>query len=185
MNEKIQCRPASREDLERIWNQSISNHPGDPQWLIWKDQFILDNIEGRAQTFVISYSNQPSEGLTKGDDFSENQLLREELIGEATLLLSPLCTAIRGREQLADQKQIANINALRIQASFEGRGYASALIRTVEKWALKKGYEKLSIGVEACESRNRAIYQHWGFNDFIHSEIEDGDEVLYFSKRIK
>ena len=41
------------------------------------------------------------------------------------------------------------------------------------------------IGVEVKETRNLAIYLHWGFNSFIRLEIEDGNLILYFSKSLK
>lgn len=41
-------------------------------------------------------------------------------IGEGTLILSPVCNAIAGRQSLCDGKETANINALRIRKEWEG-----------------------------------------------------------------
>jgi len=95
------------------------------------------------------------------------------------LLLSPTCSAIAGRKVLCDGKATANINALRIQKAYEGKGHISKLIR-----ALRNHITKLTIGVEAKETRTLAIYLHLGFTKFLFAEMEEGELVLYFSKQI-
>lgn len=91
-------------------------------------------------------------------------------IGEGTLLFSPQCNAIRGRTQLADGRRTANINALRIRKKHEGKGYISALVRMMEQHASENGYTHLTIGVEARETRNLAIYLHWGYDELVTAE---------------
>ncbi len=56
------------------------------------------------------------------------------------MLLSPTCSAIAGRKVLCDGKATANINALRIQKAYEGKGHISKLIR-----ALRNHITKLTI----------------------------------------
>ena len=158
----ISCHPATAEELEAAWNYNIETHPTDPQWVVWKEQFIAYNRSGMARTYVITHGRQP--------------------VGEATLLLSPDCTAIRGRLDLADGAYTANINGLRIQKPYEGRGYVSALIKQLEQDAARSGITRITIGVEAAETRNLGIYLHWGYNRFLRSETEDGALVLYYGK---
>lgn len=160
----VEYRKATMEDLERIWNKSIAENPNDGRYIRWKAQFIADNKSGAAATFVILADDEP--------------------VGEGTLLLSPECKAIRNRPSLCDGKQIANINALRIQKAFEGNGHISALMREIEQYAHSIGIRRLTIGVEAAETRNLAIYLHWGFMQFIMHEEEDGELVLYYAKDI-
>ncbi len=164
MQNEVIYRQASLSDLEQIWDASILAHPDEPEYIRWKDQFIADNVAGRSKSFVIDYNGQ--------------------LIGEGTLLLSPECEAIRGRMMLSDRKTIANINALRIQKAYESRGYISGLMRYIEDAARQDGYRSLSIGVEAKETRNLAIYLHWGYDEFIWSEIEDDELILYYAKAL-
>lgn len=161
----IAYEKATWEILNRIWDKSIEENPEDHRYIRWKQQFLSDNETGAAATFVI---------LADGDP-----------VGEGTLLLSPDCRAIRGRRELCDGEKTANINALRVQKEYEGQGHISALMKTMERYARSIGIEKLTIGVEAAETRNLAIYLHWGFRNFLMHEIEDGELILYFGKNLK
>ena len=158
-------RKATMEDLEKIWNKSILDNQGDDRYIRWKQQFIEDNRRNAAATFVI--------------------VAEEEPVGEGTLLLSPDCKALRGRTALCDGVTTANINALRIQSAFEGQGHISRLMRAMEVYARSIGITRLTIGVEAVESRNLAIYLHWGFTEFVMHEQEDGTLVLYYAKDLQ
>lgn len=124
---------------------------------------MTNNRSGKAVTFLV--------------------LCNEDAVGEGTLLLSPTCSAIAGRKVLCDGKATANINALRIQKAYEGKGHISKLIREMEQFALRNHITKLTIGVEAKETRTLAIYLHLGFTEFLFAEIEEGELVLYFGKQ--
>lgn len=160
----ILYRKANLEDLERIWNKNIAENPEDPRYIRWKEQFICDNLRGAAATFVIFADGEP--------------------VGEGTLLLSPDCKAVRNRPNLCDGQKTANINALRIQKEWEGQGRISALVKHMEQYALQLGLERLTIGVEAAETRNLGIYLHWGYDQFVMSEIEDDTLILYYAKTL-
>lgn len=58
-------------------------------------------------------------------------------------------------------------------------------MRAIEQYAIEKGIQKLTIGVEEKETRNLAIYLHFGFNEFLLSELEEGELVLYFGKPLE
>ena len=161
----IAYEKATREILNRIWDKSIEENPEDHRYIRWKQQFLSDNETGAAATFVI---------LADGDP-----------VGEGTLLLSPDCRAIRGRRELCDGEKTANINALRVQKEYEDQGHISALMNTMERYARSIGIETLTIGVETAETRNLAIYLHWGFTEYILSEEEDDTLVLYYGKPLE
>lgn len=161
----IEYRKATPDDLECIWNMNIADNPDDPRWIEWKREYIAYNQSGMAATYVVCADRQP--------------------IGEGTLLFSPQCKAVRGRLDLADQARAANINALRIRKAYEGKGYISALVKMMEHDALSLGYTRLTIGVEAGQARNLAIYLHWGYDRFLCSEFEDEALVLYYEKKLK
>ena len=165
MNNKVEYRIASNKDLEQIWEMNIADNIGDERWVNWKNQVITDNKNGRAYTFVVIFDNVP--------------------IGEGTLIFSSECGAINGKTSLADNKKAANINALRIRKEHEGKGYISALVKMMECYAAQNDYTRLTIGVEAKETRNLAIYLHWGYNLYVTSETEDGELVLYYAKDIR
>lgn len=158
-------KKANLTDLEKIWDKNIREHKSDKRWIKWKNEMIENNRNSKSVTFVINCDDEP--------------------IGEGTLLFSPKCKAIRNRKKLCDGKEIANLNALRIQKDYENKGHISKLVKEIEKYALLSGYSYLTIGVEAKETRNLAIYLHWGYNEFIMSSKEDGELVLYFRKKLK
>lgn len=159
-----QYRKASPADLESIWDRSIADHRGDSHWIAWKEEYIRYNQNGMGATFVVLHNGRP--------------------VGEGTLLFSPQCSAIRERTQLADGHRTANINALRIRKKHEGLGHISALVRMMEQYAAENGYTHLTIGVEARETRNLAIYLHWGYDVFVTAEREEGELVLYYAKNL-
>lgn len=160
----FEYRAASLDDLNLRWDKNIEENIGDTRWTEWKTQYIDDNKAGDCKTFVI---------LNAGEPF-----------GEGTLMFSPLHGAVNGRTELADGVNTANINALRIDKPYEGKGHISRLVKLMEQYAKDAGYKILTIGVEAREARSLAIYLHWGYTNFIKSEIEDGILVLYYSKSL-
>ncbi|MBQ8174751.1 MAG: GNAT family N-acetyltransferase [Clostridia bacterium] len=158
-------RRATAADLVRIWDKSIASNADDSRYPMWKELYIRYNESGMAQTYVV---------LCNGDP-----------VGEGTLLFSPDCRAVRGRLFLSDGKSLANVNALRIEKAHEGQGHISRLMRLAEQDAAERGITALTIGVEARETRNLAIYLHLGYTRFVASEIEDGELVLYYEKKLK
>lgn len=157
-------RQATISDLEKIWNKDILKNSGDSRWVHWKSQYINYNKNGLAKTFVVVNNNEP--------------------VGQITLLLSPECSAVKNRPTLCDGKNIANLNAFRIDKEFEGQGHISKLVKMAESFAKENGFKLLTIGSEAKESRNLAIYLHFGYTKFITSFIEDNKLVLFYGKEI-
>ena len=158
------CRRATPEDLEQIWAKNIAENPEEPAWIRWREEYIGYNRNGDAVTFVVVCDGVP--------------------VGEGTLLFSPDCSAIRGRTNLADGNHITNVNALRIEKEHEGQGHISRMVRMMEVYAKEHGYDTITIGVEAAETRNLAIYLHWNYTDFVMSEMEDDTLVLYYGKEL-
>lgn len=159
-------RKATIEDLEIIWNKNIEKHPNDLRWKVWKEKYIDYNEKEMASTFVVC-DNEP--------------------VGEITILFSPECSAVVGKKEICDGKHLANLNAFRIEKKYENKGHISKLLKMAIEYAREKGITELSIGVEENEKRNRAIYEHWGFTDFIMSEVdhdEDDALILYYKKKI-
>lgn len=100
------------------------------------------------------------------------------------MLFSPERKAVGGRTQLADGRTVANINALRIDKAYEGKGHISKLVGLMGQYAAENGYKSLTLGVETHEARNLAIYLHWRYDEFVLSEVEDGMLVLYYKKSV-
>lgn len=162
----FEYRIARQEDLEFLWDYDINRHHGKEQecWKRWKTQYLEYNKNGEAVTFVVINKGEP--------------------IGQITLLLSPNCSAVKGRDMLCDGKNIANLNSFRIKKEFEGQGHISKLVKMAEQYAKNIGISYLTIGSEAKESRNLAIYLHFGYVEFVTSFIEDDELILFYGKSI-
>ena len=158
----FEYRAASPGEIKRLWIRNIADNPGDTRWIEWREQAIGEFNAGKCVIFAVLHDSEP--------------------VGEGTLLLRPDCGAIDGREELANGTDIANINGLRMAKEHEGKGHMSALVKVMEDYARGLGYKRLTIGVEAREARNLAIYLHWGYTDFITPDVEDGELVLYYGK---
>ena len=158
-------RKATLEDLERIWDYNIAQNPDEPRNLRWKESYIQRNKNGRAATYVILSEGEPVGEVTL-DYFAESYSNPET------------------RSKLADGKSAAYITALRIRKEYEGNGYSSALMRHMEEAAKQMGFQSLTIGVEAAETRTLAIYLHWGYDRFVTAEMDGGELVLFYAKDI-
>lgn len=157
-------RKATIDDLNKIWNKDINKNAGDERWTRWKQQYINYNQEEKASTFVVLNDDEP--------------------IGQITVLFSTKCSAVKDKPLLCNGKTIANMNAFRIEKQHEGKGHISKLVKMAEEYAKQKGFTYLTIGSEAKESRNLAIYLHFGYTEFITSFVENGDLVLFYGKKI-
>lgn len=160
----FEYRKATRDDLEKIWNKDIEKHPNDSRYVVWKKQYIDNNENGNCTTFVVLDNDNP--------------------IGQITVLFSPECGAVKNRPMLCNGKNIANMNAFRIEKKYEGQGHISKLVNMAEKYSKDKGIKILTIESEAKESRNLAIYLHFGYTNFVTSIIEDDELILFYSKNI-
>ena len=156
-------RKASIEDLNRIWDKDIQDNQGDGRYIAWKNDFIKANIENNIATFVA---------------------IDKEPVGQISLVFNPNNLKSVNNKLLANKKDIANMATFRIEKSYEGQGHISKLVKLAEDYAKSKGITKLTIGVEAKETRTLGIYLHWGYNKFICSEIIDGELVLFYSKNL-
>lgn len=157
-------RIANKEDLEKIWDKDILKNKGEDCWIRWKKQYIEYNESKKATTFVVLHNDEP--------------------VGQITVLFSPECSAVKNRPMLCDGKNIANMNAFRIEKKYEGQGHISKLVKIAEHYAKERGFSYLTIGSEAKESRNLSIYLHFGYTEFITSFTEDEELVLFYGKKI-
>ena len=86
--------------------------------------------------------------------------------------------------RLCNGSDTAYLAALRIYKEHEGQGHISRMMKALEDHARRIGLRKLTIGVEANETRNLGIYLHWGYDTLVSWE-QDGDAlVLYYEKTL-
>lgn len=154
---------ATKGELARLWEKNVAHHPEDERWKRWAEEYTGYNENGMAVTFAVVLDGEP--------------------VGEGTLLLSPECRAVSGFPVLVDEVT-GNVNALRIEKKWEGQGHISRLMQVLEEYARGLGLQALTIGVDAVESRNLGIYLHWGYDEFVMSEVDEGELVLYYRKKL-
>ena len=161
-------RLATLEDLNNVWDKDIDNNQNDSRYIRWKKEYIDYNLNDEAKTFVAVNGN--------------------EVIAQITLILKTNVKAVINKEKLCDGKSICNMNAFRCDKEYEGKGHISKLVKLAEKYAKDIGYTYITIGSEARETRNLSIYFHFGYNEFLMSEIDDSEEdsplVLYYGKSL-
>jgi len=156
-------RKATSEDLNRVWDYEMKQNPQEPRIRCWRESYISRNENNRAATYVVVFDGEP--------------------VGEVTLdFFAEAYGNPEVREYLADGIHTAYVTALRIRKEFEGKGLISGLMQYMEKDARHMGYCRLTIGVEAAETRNLAIYLHWGYDRFMFSDTDGGELVLFYEK---
>lgn len=152
-------RIATRADFDALWDRNIAENPDEPMWPVWRERFRSRIDRGQAITFAVVIHGEP--------------------VGEGTLELNT------GKDpRLCDGKNSAYLAALRIRPEFEGQGHISRLVRRMEDHAWNLGFENLTIGVEAREARNRAIYARWGYVNLVMEDLQEGEHVLYYAKKL-
>ncbi|MBR6322817.1 MAG: N-acetyltransferase, partial [Lachnospiraceae bacterium] len=122
-------RACTLSDLARVWDMNISDHPGSEEWARYRVQAFYHEEKKIAKTYIALRNGKP--------------------VGEGTLLFSPDCRAVRGREGLADGAYSVNVNGLRIRKEYEGQGYTSRLMKVMEEDAARLGFRIITIGVDA------------------------------------
>ena len=95
---------------------------------------------------------------------------------------------VQNAEGLVD-KRTAYLTGFRTISEYQGKGYFSKLFKFMIEDLKNRGYEKVTIGVEPNESKNKEIYFKYGFNEHIKDSKEfypNGTEidVEYYGKKL-
>lgn len=174
MNDFI-CKVATREELLKRWEYLIDIHPGNNDWLRYKENAVRNFDNGST----ISYLG----------------LLNDEIICEATAYIKE--SAFEGDISepsglLSDN--MAYLAAFRTNKEFDGKGYFGKLYSFMESDLKQRGYSELSLGVGPENVRNIEIYFHLGFREYIktlieHEQSKDApskqeEDVILFYKKI-
>lgn len=164
MNDYI-CKIASVDEMEAKWNYEIKKHKSS-NWKIWKAEAIERVKNGKS---IVYY------GIRNG-----------KIICETTAMLDK--NTVQNYDRLVDDKTVY-LCAFRTIQKYRGKGYFSKLFDFMIGDLKRRGYEKVTLGVEPAEADNLKIYQHLGFNEFINSAKEtypDGTviDVNYYAKEL-
>ena len=170
MNKYI-CTLADIHQIEKRWEEKEKKDPFDKSIATWKRNAI--------------------NGFKAGKRLYYYGFLGDKVICEAAALLS--ACEVQNGEGLAGG-ETAYLSAFKTEEKYRGKGYFSVLYKFIEDDLKKRGYEKLTLGVENGDEKNLMIYKKWGYNEFIKtaceyypSESGEGTEeivVNYYAKRI-
>ena len=166
MNEFI-CKIATLEEVAAMMDFYIENDPDEREnWIKWKEN-ALDNIRNNR---TINYH-----GLLDG-----------KVICEATAAING--ELIQNSEGLIDDDTVYLL-AFRTLPEYRDKGYFSKLFKFMINDLKERGYKKVTIGVEPDELRNKEIYKHYGFTEYIKTANEtypDGTTITveYYRKEL-
>ncbi len=161
------CKIASLEEMNKKWDYEIEHCKNNKNnWIIWKKQAI--------------------ENTQKGYSIPYYGILNGNIICEATAMLEP--KKVQNCEGLVG-KNIVYLEAFRTIEEYQGKGYFSKLFKFMIDDLQQRGFKKVTVGVEPKEEKNRQIYEHFGFTEFIKSAQEiypDGTaiDVDYYGKNL-
>ena len=161
------CKIASLREMEEEWDYEIKLHSGQKNWIIWKTEAINNFQTGRSIPYY---------GILDGT-----------IICEATAVVDP--DEVQNSEGMMDETT-AYLCAFRTVKEYQGKGYFSDLLRFMLDDLKQKGFTKAVLGVEPDDGKNKTMYTHWGFTEFIKSATEqypDGTviEVEYYGRDIE
>ncbi len=162
MNVEIRI-PTDRE-IDGLWEYNVSSHPDDARWVRWAREYRDYYKNGWAQPFAVIIDGVP--------------------VGEVSILLDGRVKAAQNDVRLVEMPTRANLNALRIRKEYEGKGYVSRMVKFAENWCVQRGITTMTIGVDECEERNRAIYAHWKYTQFLFDEYDEDGRVLFYAKNL-
>ena len=170
MDELLICKIASLQEMEIKWEYEIAQSGKDKEnWIVWKKQ----SIENYKQGYTIPYY-----GILEGN-----------IICEATAIVSPKAEAVQNNTDLVNSHTVY-LSAFRTINKFQEKGYFSKLFHFMIDDLRQKGFTKATLGVEPAEEKNKEIYSHYGFTEYIKSGKEyypDGTviDVEYYRKTIE
>lgn len=142
------CKMAAIDEMEVKWNYEIKKHKNS-NWKIWKHESISRVKNGQS---IVYYG-----------------VLNGEIICETTAMLDK--SIVQNCEGLVDDKTVY-LCAFRTVEKYQGKGYFSRLFQFMIDDLKRRGYKKVTLGVEPMEIDNLKIYQHLGFDTFIKSAQE-------------
>ena len=165
-NHKYVCKIASPEEMNQKWDYEIGQHPGEQNWIVWKDEAIKGFRAGRSVPYY---------GILDGT-----------VICEATAVPS---SGIPPENGEVKEEPSVELCAFRTIKAYRGKGYFSKLMNYMLNDLKRKGLAKAIVGVEPDETLNKEIYRHWGFTEYIRTGTEtypDGTviNVEFYGKRL-
>lgn len=161
------CKIPSLEEMNTKWDYEIANDPANQgNWVVWK--------KGHIEMFE------------KGEIIPYYGILDGKIICEATAMTEP--KRVQNSDGLVSDDTVY-LSAFRTVKEYRGKGYFSVLLKYMLNDLKERGYIKATLGVEPSEEKNKSMYKHFGFTEYIKSSKEkypDGTviDVDYYMKNL-
>lgn len=164
--EEYICRVASINDVIKKYDEEIEKESNKEDLIKWKEMTI-DRINKNQ---MITYIG----------------LLNNKIVSECSTTLDK--TLVENSDNLIDENT-AYLHGFYTKENYQNKGYFSKLFKYMINDLKLKGYKKVTLGVEPNELKNKAIYNKYGFTEYIKSVpdiCKDGTkiDVEYYAKRI-
>lgn len=160
------CKIASLNDIIKKYDYEINNNDDKGNWIIWKNKAIERFNKGLSITYI--------------------GLLGNEIVCECSAALDK--SIVQNSDGLIDDETVY-LFAFRTIDKYQGQGYFSKLFKFMIDDLKKKGYKKVTLGVEPEETKNKPIYTKYRFTEYIKEAYEtypDGTKIKveYYGKNI-
>lgn len=161
------CKIANIDEMNIKWDYEIEHASEDRyNWIRWKNNAIKNVKEEKC---IVYYG-----------------ILNGKIICEATANINP--DIVQNSNNLVNTST-AYLSAFRTIKEYQAKGYFSKLFKFMLDDLKKRGYEKVTLGVEPSEVKNMLIYFNYGFDTYIKTDTEtypDGTivDVNYYSKNL-
>lgn len=167
LKDNYECKIATLEDIIKIYDYKLEHEPEDREnLLIWKENAINREKNKYSRTYF---------GLLNG-----------EKIAKCVAGFNP--SIIQNSDGLVDENT-AYLFAFKTKDEYQGKGYFSILFKFMLDDIKKLGYKYVTLGVEPHELKNKEIYKHYGFTEYIKTANEtypDGTTITveYYRKEL-
>ena len=154
------CKVATLEEIEERWNEEANKNGNTSIYQEAKNEFI-NEVKKRNRIVYIGK-------------------IKDTIICDLTVILKPegIKKEAKSNDNIINDTRVF-LCAIRTNKEEENKGYFSKLLSYVENELLKQGYKEISLSVEENEKRNKNIYEHLGFTNYIKTEIIEGNGTIY------
>jgi len=86
------------------------------------------------------------------------------------------------KEFYADGVNKAHLHHARVLEKLRGKGVGSFLVKVAEDEARKRGFKKMTLGVEALNTKAIRLYERLGYKKFLSEKGDEGEEIIGMEK---
>lgn len=146
----ISCKVGTLEDINERFDHMTDASDRKETWRVWKERTIRFFLEGKRRQYILQADGRN--------------------IGEAFAALTP--DACSNSDRLVGP-HTAYLFAFRVDEGLREHGYFTRLFEFMLDDLRSLGITRVTVGVEPRELRNKQIYRHYGFTQFVKTSFEE------------